>query len=250
MGTLEGDQTTLQDLYMLQIRALQMHALHMQAWQMHAWHMQTLPAWTSYVQTDRHSPLLDNELVEYPISHCSTTASSGEDSCSGSEDAEPGAGLDCLKHKGARKIKVDRIETETDGTRVVVDWPVDASKFAGNDRQIVSPGFEIASGVACMLMIQPSFVGERKGQRGFNRAKGKGSIHLKCEANTSVDVPRLSFSLAIGANGSWQPTRGPVAFSFSHGSVCSLPQDEEWDFSSVVARTSKICKVRLEATYK
>jgi hypothetical protein len=173
----------------------------------------------------------------------------GEGSCSGSEDTEPDTGNDPLNRKEARQIKVDKFGTGTGVMGVAVDWPVDASKFKGNDRQIVSPSFEISPGVACKLMIQPNFVGERKGQGGFKKAKGKGSIHLKCEANTSIDVPNLSFSLTIGTNGSWQPTRGPVPFSFSNGSVCSLPQDEEWDFSRAVGNTSKICNVRLEIVY-
>merc|ERR1712048_216126 len=209
--------------------------------------MQAFPAWDIYAQSEPPSPLLDAKLVEYPISHCSTVASLGGGSCSESEDAETDVGNHDVSRQQARQIKADKLEMGTGKTRVVVDWPVDASKFTGNDRQIVSPSFEIAPGVTCRLMIQPRFVGERKGQRGFKSAKGKGSIHLKFETDASIDVPRLSFSLAIGANGSWQPTRGPVSFSFSDGSVCGLPQDEEWDFRSVVGKTSKICNVRLEA---
>merc|ERR1712048_1490430 len=196
--------------------------------------MQAFPAWDIYAQSEPPSPLLDGKLMEYPISHCSTVASLGGGSSSESEDAETDGGNIGASRQEARQIKVDRLNTETDGTRVVVDWPVGANKFMGTDRQIVSPSFVIYPGVTCRLMIQPSFVGERKGQGGFKKAKGKGSIQLKCESNTSIDVPHLSFSLTIGTNGSWQPPRGPVNLSFANSSVCSLPRDEEWDFRSAV----------------
>merc|ERR1711879_904071 len=102
------------------------------------------------------------------------------------DDNEPVTGSETVTRNEARQIKVEQLGTENGESRVVVDWPVDASKFGGDLRQIISPLIEISPGVTCKVMIHPSFVGDRKGQAGFTRAKGKGSINLKCVANAST----------------------------------------------------------------
>merc|ERR1712151_1323199 len=147
--------------------------------------------------------------TEDAVSRCSTTASFGDESSSGREDHEPATGKDNLAFKEARQIQVEQLVTETGETRVVVDWPVDASKFGSKLRQIISPSFEISPGVSCKLMIHSSTSSYQRG-RDFRKAEGKGTIHLKCEANAADHVPQISFTLTIGAEGSWQPKSRPV----------------------------------------
>jgi len=244
-----------QNAYMLHMHAaaqMQAAAMSMSPW---------YPAWNHFARAATPAPRFSlpgqfsqsfevyDKLEQYPVSHCSTTASLGETTSSESEDNESVACSDNATRNHARQIKVEQLGTENGESRVLVDWPVDASKFGGDLRQIISPSFEISPGVACKVMIHPSFVGDRKGQAGFKRAKGKGSIHLKCVANTSTHVPQVSFSVTIGTNGSWQPKRGPVACSFSDGAVSGLLRNEEWDFRGAVGKTAKICNVRLELAY-
>jgi len=73
------------------------------------------------------------------------------------------------------------------------------------------------------------------GSRSFERARGKGSVELKCaKIEEKIDVP-LRFQVAVGA----EPARGPVEHSFSEKAVCGLPEAvQEWDFASHVRRGS------------
>jgi len=206
-----------------------------------------------------------------PVSRASTTASLGENSTSGSEDNDGDqkqlqvnsdgeqkqaevehshGGNRPRACKEVRQLQALPIEDMGKKSGLLISWPVDASKFTGSNRQIVSPGFEIATGVTCRLMIKPKEVGDHKGQAGFGKAKGYGSIQLKCEADSSTDVPPMTFSLTIGAEGSWQPKRGPVSFSFADGSVCGLPPSQAvWDFRAAVDKASSVCTVRMELSY-
>jgi len=68
-----------------------------------------------------------------------------------------------------------------------INWTVDARKLRGNDKQAVSPPFELSFGpghpsVTFKMMIYPKVSSENKGGASFKKAKGKGSIQLKCEA--------------------------------------------------------------------
>eukprot|EP00933_Yihiella_yeosuensis_P021678 TRINITY_DN17133_c0_g3_i1.p1 TRINITY_DN17133_c0_g3~~TRINITY_DN17133_c0_g3_i1.p1 ORF type:complete len:408 (+),score=84.57 TRINITY_DN17133_c0_g3_i1:81-1304(+) len=117
-----------------------------------------------------------------------------------------------------------------------VKWPIDAKKLKTTDKNAVSPLFEIVLGnnlpVTFRMMMYPS---EAKGRAAFRKSKGKGYVHLKCEAD---EPPRttVAFRFAIGKNDKeMQAFRGPVFHDYSSKSVAGLPpQIQEWDFQSAI----------------
>merc|ERR550537_1892310 len=101
-----------------------------------------------------------------------------------------------------------------------VHWNVDARKLRGNDKQAVSPAFELSFGpahpsVTFKMMIYPKVVNDSKGGASFKKAKGKGYVQLKCEAELSEEVANACFRISIGSGDNVQPPRGPVHHNFS-----------------------------------
>eukprot|EP00933_Yihiella_yeosuensis_P081163 TRINITY_DN94711_c0_g1_i1.p1 TRINITY_DN94711_c0_g1~~TRINITY_DN94711_c0_g1_i1.p1 ORF type:complete len:430 (+),score=88.61 TRINITY_DN94711_c0_g1_i1:62-1351(+) len=133
-----------------------------------------------------------------------------------------------------------------------VHWTVDARKLKGNDKQAVSPPFELSFGnqhpdVTFKMMIYPKSTSDTKGGASFKRSKGHGFVQLKCEAELSHALANVSFRISIGSQEKQQPFRGPVSHNFSKNAVCGLPKEtEEWDFSTVVDPDSQTFVVCLE----
>lgn len=133
-----------------------------------------------------------------------------------------------------------------------VHWTVDARKLRGNDKQAVSPPFELSFGnqfpnVTFKLMLYPKVVNDAKGGASFKKARGRGYVQLKCEAELSEAIANVSFRVSIGSGVSMQEPRGPVSHNFSSSAVCGLPKEqEEWDFSNVVDQESMTFVVCLE----
>jgi hypothetical protein len=139
-----------------------------------------------------------------------------------------------------------------------VDWIVDARKMKGNDRQVVSPPFELpvfaASGqeaqVTFKLMICALSRGDWKGGTSFKKSSSKGVIHLKCEGDLDESVADVSFCFAVGS-AAGLPTslpRGPLTHNFARCAVGRLPDDQaEWDFTSAVDEDSLTLLVRVAA---
>jgi len=137
-----------------------------------------------------------------------------------------------------------------------VHWVVDARKLRGNDKQAVSPPFELSFGsqfpnVTFKMMIYPKIVNDSKGGASFKKAKGRGYVQLKCEAELSEAIANVSFRISIGSGDKHEEPRGPVSHNFSSSAVCGLPKDlEEWDFASVVDQESMTFVVCLEIVPK
>eukprot|EP00442_Polarella_glacialis_P008818 CAMPEP_0115083666 /NCGR_PEP_ID=MMETSP0227-20121206/20719_1 /TAXON_ID=89957 /ORGANISM="Polarella glacialis, Strain CCMP 1383" /LENGTH=422 /DNA_ID=CAMNT_0002472163 /DNA_START=59 /DNA_END=1327 /DNA_ORIENTATION=+ len=133
-----------------------------------------------------------------------------------------------------------------------VHWTVDARKLRGNDKQAVSPPFELSFGsqfpnVTFKMMIYPKAVSDSKGGASFKKARGHGYVQLKCEAELSEAIANVAFRISIGSGDKMQPPRGPVAHNFSSSAVCGLPKEqEEWDFESVKDTDSMTFVVCLE----
>jgi hypothetical protein len=129
---------------------------------------------------------------------------------------------------------------------------VDARKLKGNDKQAVSPAFELSFGpefpnVTFKMMIYPKVSSDAKGGASFKKGKGKGYVQLKCEAELSEAVAQVAVRIGCGADALTQPMRGPIRHNFSHSAVCGLPKDqEEWDFNTVVNPDSQTFLVLLE----
>lgn len=133
-----------------------------------------------------------------------------------------------------------------------VFWTVDARKLRGNDKQAVSPPFELSFGenypnVTFKMMIYPKVVSDAKGGAAFKKSHGRGFVQLKCEAELSEAIANVSFRISIGSGEKAQPPRGPVSHNFSSSAVCGLPKEvDEWDFRSVVDEASSTFVVCLE----
>jgi len=133
-----------------------------------------------------------------------------------------------------------------------IHWHVDARKLKGNDKQAVSPAFELNFGpdfpnVTFKMMIYPKVVSDTKGGASYMKAKGKGFVQLKCEAELSEAVATVAFRIGCGQGALTQPMRGAIRHNFSHSAVCGLPKEqEEWDFTTVVSPDSQTFLVTLE----
>jgi len=120
-------------------------------------------------------------------------------------------------------------------------WALDARKLDSQDKQAVSPVFEIEmpgeqEPLPFRLVIKPTPKNDGRRGAGFKKSKGKGRIELKCEAPRDCGSQDIVFRFAIGRGEGRQPTRGPVAFNFAeHGSTSGLPKGvDEWDFGTAV----------------
>lgn len=131
-----------------------------------------------------------------------------------------------------------------------ISWYVDARKLRGNDKQAVSPPFDLDLGpdfpnVTFKMMIYPK-AGDAKAGQSFKKCNGMGYIQLKCEGDVSVEVAQVSFKFSIGGG---EDTRGPVSHNFAQSAVCGLPRvSEVWDFNRVVDKESLTFAVGLEIT--
>merc|ERR1712187_1058508 len=136
-----------------------------------------------------------------------------------------------------------------------VSWVVDARKLKANDKQGVSPEFQIScssgSSMVFKLMVYPKAKQDGKGSVSFKKAKGRGFVQLKCESETAgFERCPLSFrigtSSAIGQIGAELP-RGPVTHDFAQNSTCGLARaNDEWDFSKVVDEAAQTFVIYLE----
>lgn len=133
-----------------------------------------------------------------------------------------------------------------------IHWTVDARKLRGNDKQAVSPPFELWLGsrlpsVTFKMMIYPKQVDGGKGGASFKKAHGRGIVQLKCETELTNALTPMSFRIMIGSADKQSPPRGPVLHNFSKSAVSGLPKDlDEWDFNTVVNQEFMTFVVGLE----
>jgi len=120
-----------------------------------------------------------------------------------------------------------------------VCWKVDARKLRGNDKQAVSPPFELPLGphgqsMKLRIAIYPK-ASDVKSSINFRSSKGKGYIQVKCESDMLGESAPVSLSLSVGAGSLAQPARGCIQHNFAHNGICGLPRNKDtWDFSSAV----------------
>jgi len=120
-----------------------------------------------------------------------------------------------------------------------IAWQVDAKKLESQDKQAVSPQFIIdlpdLGPQPFKIALYPKIMTDGKRGASFKKAKGKGKVLLKCEAQLPPGIPDISFRIGIGrGDKSYQP-RGPVTHNFSEQSMRGLARnEEEWDFHAAV----------------
>merc|ERR1719424_210677 len=78
-----------------------------------------------------------------------------------------------------------RATSVSDDTKHRIIWTVDARKLEKNDKQAVSPQFELCFGPRCpsvifQIMISPKVINEGKGGCCFKKSHGQGSLQLRC----------------------------------------------------------------------
>jgi len=129
-----------------------------------------------------------------------------------------------------------------------ITWVVDAKRLQTKDRMLVSPAFELPMGrpIPFRLMVQPKDVSHGKGGESFAKARGFGSIQLKCEEAFMEHVAGptvLAFRLAVGT-ATW---RGPVRHDFAAASAMGLPVGRHiWNFRTAVDSVSQTVTILLD----
>jgi hypothetical protein len=144
-----------------------------------------------------------------------------------------------------------RVDTSSCNTRI--NWTVDARKLRGNDKQAVSPPFQVLVGgqhsdVTFKAMIYPKCTNDTRGGASFKKARGRGYVQLKCESEVAEEAANVVFRISVGNGASaMSAPRGPVAHNFLASAVCGLPREaEEWDFQSAVDQESMTFTVSIE----
>mmetsp|Transcript_22043 Transcript_22043/g.38826 ORF Transcript_22043/g.38826 Transcript_22043/m.38826 type:complete len:388 (-) Transcript_22043:213-1376(-) len=131
------------------------------------------------------------------------------------------------------------------GTYRVI-WVVDARKLRGNDKQAVSPSFDLCcapgqQGTTFKMMIYPP-----KGSSCFKKADGHGFIQLKCEEELPEEFAQVSYQFSIGKGAKTQEPRSST-HNFAKSAVCGLPKShDKWDFNAVVDKATSTFNVVLE----
>jgi len=134
-----------------------------------------------------------------------------------------------------------------------IRWTVDARKLKSTDREAVSPMFELSFSkiVNFKILIRPKVVSSVRGGACFKKAKGKGSVELRClDEVTAAMNPIVTFRISVGSGtdpARQEPPRGPVRHDFTKKAICGLPAgQEEWDFSKAVDEATQTFVVCLE----
>lgn len=156
----------------------------------------------------------------------------------------PRAAMDAPARAGLRRSVVQN----ACGQRIHVTWTIDARKLQTKDNVIVSPSFEIdmVRPIPFRMMLLPREVTDKKGGHCFKKARGAGSVQLKCEADLEDSAFDTTLTFRVSAGGEKQ--RGPVTHDFARTGVCSLPTKEQlWHFSDFIDATSQTFSIELEA---
>lgn len=127
-----------------------------------------------------------------------------------------------------------------------IHWKVDARKLESQEKQILSPEFELTlPGVGptpFRLMILAKET-RGKGCRGFLKAKGRGRLFLKCGRSSLPESDTaLALCVTIG-----RESKVLKAHHFAEHSCCPLQEGkEDWDLLSVVDQVSRHFEVDVE----
>jgi len=119
-----------------------------------------------------------------------------------------------------------------------VFWAVDARKLDSQDKQQVSPSFEVCfpghESQTFHLIIYPTVVNDGRRGAGFKKAKGRGRLVLKCQSlELPASFPQVAFWFSVGKAQNTMP-RG-WCHNFIEQSCGALPKGkDQWDFKAAV----------------
>eukprot|EP00435_Cladocopium_sp_Y103_P020502 s853_g5.t1 len=122
-----------------------------------------------------------------------------------------------------------------------VRWKVDARKLESQEKQILSPEFELqlpglgSKPFRIMILAKET---KGKGGRGFIKAGGKGRLFVKCETSSLTQARPISFRVSVGPN--VVESKGPLRHLFTDQPCCPLQEsNEDWDLQPAVDKASK-----------
>jgi hypothetical protein len=134
-----------------------------------------------------------------------------------------------------------------------VQWNVDARKLRGSCKQAVSPPFDLNFGshfprVPFKIVIYPKSVNDGKGGACFKKARGRGFLQLKCEAQLSGEtVANVTFRFSLGSGKRKQDIHTTeISHNFAAYATCDTCRTMEWDFNEAVDEDSGTFSVQLE----
>merc|ERR1711920_250875 len=127
-----------------------------------------------------------------------------------------------------------------------VCWAVDARKLDSQDKQQVSPSFDVCfpghEPQTFHLIIYPTVVNDGRRGAGFKKAKGRGKLVLKCQSlELPPNFPVVAFWFSVGKGNTM--LRG-WCHNFIEQSCGALPKGkDQWDFKASVddSKTVTIC---------
>jgi len=132
-----------------------------------------------------------------------------------------------------------------------VHWSVDSRQLYNTTVRLVSSSFMLdipnVGSIPFKAFLHPKVVINNKRGGGFKKAKGKGSVVLKCEAEDASSCPKMHVAFRVGRV--MLPPRIVEAHDFAEQSCCCLPDtQQEWDFRSLVdeATGAMLVSMRVE----
>lgn len=142
--------------------------------------------------------------------------------------------------------------TEFSGQCCRTHWTMDARKLKGNDKQAVSPAFELSFGPQCpsatfKMIVYPKVSEAGKGGSSFKKSNGRGFVNLKCEGEIPESVADVRVRFGIGSGVCKQDMRGPIDHNFCASAICGLDKEEDvWDLRSVLDSATNTLVVSVE----
>ena len=131
-----------------------------------------------------------------------------------------------------------------------IHWTVDARILKTSDREKVSPPFEVSMDgkeIQFKMCLRPSLTSESRGGASFRKAKGKGTVDLRCLSE--IDPRRscaMIFRVAIGKGSESHKVSQTMKHDFSQKPICQLEGEDEWDFKSVTDDDTQTFVIVLE----
>lgn len=137
------------------------------------------------------------------------------------------------------------LETSFSEGQTLVKWCVDASKFSSNSGRLVSPDFQLHFPQQEPLTFRLMVIGGKNA--GFKKAKGRGSLELKCFSAVPPGLQSITACVAIGAGESQRISPKPIKHNFVEKTCCQLRNGEEasWDFKKLTGDAT-ICEIAVE----
>jgi len=115
----------------------------------------------------------------------------------------------------------------------VVRWTVDARKLESQDKQILSPQFDLNSKEGTITPFRLMILAKEtrgKGCRGFLKAKGRGRLFMKCESSSVSEMAPVAFRVTVGPGTAAEKSKVLEAHQFADHSCCPFQEGkEDWD---------------------